>query len=99
MPIFPAQAAKSIDDLLVNTMGEGRNIYRNNIIKNKEIKNTFDKFAQTLYNPQNIKIASRAAYEAMSEEQRQRYTLLEDGACILKEDINAKEPKEFTCAS
>lgn len=47
----------------------------------------FDKFARILYDPKNIQIASRAAYEAMSDEQKERYILLEDGACVLKEYV------------
>nr|DAQ40723.1 MAG TPA: hypothetical protein [Caudoviricetes sp.] len=84
---FPAQALKSIEKMLTLVMGEGRYVYEKNVVNNKSIKDTFDKFARILYDPKNIQIASRAAYEAMSDEQKERYILLEDGACVLKEYV------------
>lgn len=89
--VFPTQALKSIEAMLDNSMGSSVDAYRDNIVKNKAIKATFDTYAKTLYNQDNIKAASRAAYEAMSNEQRERYTLLEDGACVLKEYVNGKK--------
>lgn len=97
-PMFPVRALKSIEMMLESIMGEDRNTYRDNIIKNKAIKATFDAFFNTLYSQENIKKASRAAYDAMSDEQRERYTLLADGACVLKEYVNAKNKENSKSA-
>ena len=97
-PMFPVRALKSIEMMLESIMGEDRNTYRDNIVKNKAIKATFDAFFKTLYSQDNIKKASRAAYAAMSDEQRERYTLLEDGACVLKEYVDAKKKENSNCA-
>lgn len=97
---FPAQALKSIEKMLTLVMGEGRYVYEKNVVNNKSIKDTFDKFARILYDPKNIQIASRAAYEAMSDEQKERYILLEDGACVLKEYVaDATKTKDSCKAS
>lgn len=97
-PMFPVRALKSIEMMLESIMGEDRNTYRDNIVKNKAIKATFDAFFNALYNQDNIKKASRAAYDAMSDEQRERYTLLADGACVLKEYVNAKNKENSKSA-
>ena len=85
--------------MLKLVMHEDRFVYQKNKIENKKIKQTFDKFTTTLYNPENIKKASRAAYEAMSDAQKERYMLLGDGACVLKEYVNAKNEKDVCGAS
>lgn len=89
--VFPTRALKAVEAMLRHIMGVDVDNYRDNIVNNKAIKHTFDTFAKTLYNQENIKAASRAAYYAMSDEQRERYTLLKDGACVLKKNINDKE--------
>lgn len=92
--VCPLQASKSIDDMLEATMGKDRLLYQKNIISSKQIRATFDTFAKTLYDPKNIQKAQRAAFDAMSDEQKQRFTLLEDGTCILKEYIDNEESSE-----
>lgn len=91
LPVCPLAAANAVEDMLIAVMGEGRNTYRDNITENKQIKAAFETYARTLYDPHNIEKAQRAAYEAMSDEQKERFELLENGACVLKERVgNAK---------
>ena len=99
MAIYPELAIKQVEEMLKLVMHEDRFVYQKNIVENKKIKQTFDKFTTTLYNPENIKKASRAAYEAMSDAQKERYMLLGDGACVLKEYVNAKNEKDGSGAS
>lgn len=89
--VYPETAIKQIDEMLALVMGDDRQKYQNNIVNNKTIKQLFDKYAVTIYDQNNIKKASIAAYEAMPETERERYMLLEDGACILKDSYNGKK--------
>lgn len=89
--VYPETAIKQIDEMLALVMGDDRQKYQNNIINNKTIKQLFDKYAVTIYDQNNIKKASIAAYKAMPETERERYMLLEDGACILKDSYNGKK--------
>lgn len=98
--LYSETAIKQIDEMLALVMGSNREKFQKNIVDNKTIKDLFDKYAVTLYDPQNIKKASKAAYEKMPEEQKERYTLLEYGACILKEYVvNAKKTEDSRKAS
>ena len=57
----------------------------------EQMKAAFETYVRTLYDPRNIEKAQRAAYEAMSDEQKERFELLENGACVLRERVgNAK---------
>lgn len=85
--VYPETAIKQIDEMLALVMGNDRLKYQNNIVNDKTIKQLFDKYAVTIYDQNNIKKASIAAYEAMPEKERKRYILLEDGACVLKEYV------------
>ena len=99
MAIYPELAIKQVEEMLKLVMHEDRFVYQKNIVENKKIKQTFEKFTTTLYDPKNIKKASCAAYEAMSDAQKERYMLLSDGACVLKEYVNAKNEKDGSGAS
>lgn len=90
LTVYPSRAAKAIDDMLKDIMGKDRLLYQDKIINNKRIKEMFDAFAQSLYNPQNIEKAQIAAFDAMSDEQKEKYMILEDGRCVLKEEQYGK---------